>query len=265
MYIKKVWAIENASYLVSKATNKMIPDGCLEIILIKGQGACFTIKDLSFPCQEGVYLGGQLTASIDMEILPQSKLYFLKIYPWISPLITSFPISKTTNSITPFSEINSQLNLRLHPGPFDFNLERCVKIFEEEVEKQSPGKNIETNVMLKSCTSLLDYTREFSKSKKDLLLDLKISSRTLENRFNQYIGLSPKQFANTMRLRRVVEKLLYGTVDSSLSAISLDYGFFDQAHFIRSFKSIMGAPPTKLSMEKYFIPNSDEQFRFYTI
>ena len=57
-YIKKVWVVENDSCLVSKGTNPMIPDGCLEIIIVKGNGINIRIKNSEFKCTEGVYLRG---------------------------------------------------------------------------------------------------------------------------------------------------------------------------------------------------------------
>lgn len=265
-YIKKVWVVENDSCLVNKGTNPMIPDGCLEIIIVQGNGINIRIKGSKFKCTEGVYLGGQLSGTVDLEVLPKTKIYFLKINSWISPLISNFPISEATNKVIPFSEINGSLARKLLPAQFSFNLERSIQIFNKEVEREgSANSNKETKIMLKSCTSLVDYTQVFGQSKSNLLSELKISSKTLENKFKRYVGLSPKQYANTIRLRQIIENLNYGIADSSLLAVSLDYGFFDQAHFIRSFKSLMGVPPTKLSIEKFFIPNSNEQFRYYTI
>lgn len=70
--------------------------------------------------------------------------------------------------------------------------------------------------------------------------DLQISQDTLEKRFRRVVGATPKQFASIVRLRRAVE--LSGE-HTSLTALALDAGYYDQSHFIRDFRAITGTPP----------------------
>lgn len=262
-HIKKIWVVSNKSKSRSKKLNQMLPDGCLEIVFVQGQGFKLATLDDTFFCTEGIYLGGQLTEPINFEILPETTLFFIKIYPWTSSLLTSLPLSEVTNKVVLFSDINNSLTKKFQlPQPL--NIYEAAQILNREMEIRA-GLCKDSETLFRSCHRLTNYTTEFSQSKKKLLIDLKISSRTLEKKFNQFIGLSPKQYSQTVRFRNILEHLNYGKGDSSLVSISTEYGFFDQAHFIRSFKSVMGVPPTKLDMENYFIPNSNEQFRYYTI
>jgi AraC-like DNA-binding protein len=68
------------------------------------------------------------------------------------------------------------------------------------------------------------------------------SVRALQRGFSKYIGVSPKWVINRHRLHEVVDRLAHGeTVD--WTQLALDLGYFDQAHFIRDFKSIIGRTP----------------------
>lgn len=263
-YIKKFWVIDNQSSISGKEISTMLPDGCLEIILVQGNGFQIKTTEAEFNCIEGVYLGGQLSGILNLKILPHTKLLLLKINPWISPLITNFPIGELTNNVIPFSEINKPLAQKFHAQLASFVPEKIVEAFNKEIEKGSKF-NKEAQILFRSCNSLVNYSQDFGQTKSTLLSDLRISSRTLENKFRHHIGLSPKQYANMTRLRRIIEYMIYDAENPSLTSISLDYGFFDQAHFTRSFKSYVGVPPTKLEIENYFIPNSMESFRYYTI
>jgi AraC-like DNA-binding protein len=66
------------------------------------------------------------------------------------------------------------------------------------------------------------------------------STRTLEQRFRQQIGLSPKTASRVLRLQRVLRML---TAGAALSAAAAACGFYDQAHLHRDFKAMTGSTP----------------------
>lgn len=72
--------------------------------------------------------------------------------------------------------------------------------------------------------------------------DLCLSSRGLRKLFKRNLGISPKYFANLMRFNRAARRI-NGDADSSLTAIALDQGYYDQAHFIREFRKFAGITP----------------------
>ncbi|MCF2530699.1 helix-turn-helix domain-containing protein [Yinghuangia soli] len=68
------------------------------------------------------------------------------------------------------------------------------------------------------------------------------SSRHLENRFRQTIGLAPKKAARVFRLQRALSLLAAGTRPSQ---VAMGSGFSDQAHFSREFKAMTGLTPSQ--------------------
>lgn len=71
---------------------------------------------------------------------------------------------------------------------------------------------------------------------------LDVSLDLLEKRFRRIVGCSPKQFSTILRLRGAVERHRQGM---SLTQLSLEAGFYDQAHFIRHFRSMAGVSPRR--------------------
>ncbi len=69
-----------------------------------------------------------------------------------------------------------------------------------------------------------------------------VSGRQLERAFARHVGLSPKTYARLIRVRhaRAAIKQRNG---AALVDIALDTGFFDQAHFVRDFKAVVGMAP----------------------
>jgi len=66
--------------------------------------------------------------------------------------------------------------------------------------------------------------------------------RSLQRLFRDYVGVSPKWVILRSRLHEAMERLEAGEpVD--LPALALALGFFDQAHFIKAFRTFLGRTP----------------------
>jgi AraC-like DNA-binding protein len=74
----------------------------------------------------------------------------------------------------------------------------------------------------------------------DLVTDLPISRDPFEKRFRRVVGTSPKQFSTIVRLRTLIE---HHSPDQSLTETAYRAGYFDQAHFIKDFKTFTGEVP----------------------
>ena len=75
-----------------------------------------------------------------------------------------------------------------------------------------------------------------------------IGLRALQRLFDDYVGVGPKWVINRYRLHEAVERLADGdAVD--WSALALDLGYFDQAHFIRDFRRLVGRTPGEFARD----------------
>jgi AraC-like DNA-binding protein len=71
-----------------------------------------------------------------------------------------------------------------------------------------------------------------------------MSQRSLQRLFQEYVGASPKWVIRRYRLHELVERLKAGDVVDGAQA-ALDLGYFDQAHLINDFRSIVGYSPAR--------------------
>lgn len=69
-----------------------------------------------------------------------------------------------------------------------------------------------------------------------------LSVRSLQRLFNRYIGVSPKWVIKRYRLHEAADQIEAGR-RTDWTNLALDLGYYDQAHFIRDFKSIVGKSP----------------------
>ncbi|MBM9499950.1 helix-turn-helix transcriptional regulator [Leptospira sp. 201903071] len=80
----------------------------------------------------------------------------------------------------------------------------------------------------------------------DLANRLRIHKRTLQRQFGRYVGVTPKWVIQRYRLHEAAERLENGE-DVDGIQLALDLGYFDQAHFIKDFKTIVGKSPEQYS------------------
>jgi len=78
------------------------------------------------------------------------------------------------------------------------------------------------------------------------------NQRTVERFFKKYIGLTPKAFLMNTKFQKSIKSLRMGNVDS-IAQIGYEFNYYDQTHFINSFKSFMGRTPAKQLKENDLI------------
>ena len=69
-----------------------------------------------------------------------------------------------------------------------------------------------------------------------------MSRRHFERVFSAQIGITPKAFQRTARLNLTLRDLLLAGGGATLD-VALDHGYYDQAHFIHDFRSLVGDSP----------------------
>jgi len=69
-----------------------------------------------------------------------------------------------------------------------------------------------------------------------------VSPRTLQRRFAELVGVSPKWVLQRYRLHVAAERIAAGEVTDHAS-LALELGYFDQAHFTRAFTAQIGRSP----------------------
>jgi AraC-like DNA-binding protein len=72
------------------------------------------------------------------------------------------------------------------------------------------------------------------------------SKRTLQRLFREYVGVTPKWVLQRIRLHEAAERMAEGEGD--WASLALDLGYFDQAHFIKAFKAVVGRSPADYAL-----------------
>jgi AraC-like DNA-binding protein len=76
---------------------------------------------------------------------------------------------------------------------------------------------------------------------------VELDIRALQRRFRRYVGVSPKWVIQRYRLHEAAEQLKART-PPSLAALAAELGYFDQAHFARDFRLMVGRTPREFAV-----------------
>jgi len=70
-----------------------------------------------------------------------------------------------------------------------------------------------------------------------------LGARALQRLFRDYVGVGPKWVLRRFRLQEAAE--LLATTDQGVGAVAAALDYFDQAHFVRDFKAVVGEAPSE--------------------
>ena len=76
----------------------------------------------------------------------------------------------------------------------------------------------------------------------DLSARARLGKRSLQRLFNEYVGVSPKWVIRRYRLHELLERVHSGA-EPDYAQLALELGYYDQAHLINDFRSIVGYSP----------------------
>lgn len=94
--------------------------------------------------------------------------------------------------------------------------------------------------------------RDYLSPLKSLAATSRLSERTLQLRFQKYLGFSAKELARFVRFRRVlatVQQQLRATGQLDWLALLAQHGYHDQPHLIHDFTHFLHLPPSQVARE----------------
>lgn len=151
----------------------------------------------------------------------------------------------------PVSELGAQsMDIRDVFGQDAQSLEDAIAAAEDE-EKQiivlesfllerlpEPDENV---IFLNGMVETISTDREILRVD-DLVNRFGVPKRTLQRLFSRYVGMSPKWVIQRYRLHEAAERIEREEV-SDWTTLILELGYYDQAHFIKDFKAMIGKSP----------------------
>ena len=119
---------------------------------------------------------------------------------------------------------------------------------ENRQQEQTPAAGARIQLLIKELKH--DLSKWWTVS--EMAAYCNISENQLRRIFHETTGMSPKNYIETVKMRRGVE-LLCGS-KCKISELAANIGYVDQYHFIRRFKKVIGIPPARYRREFSSMP-----------
>ena len=106
------------------------------------------------------------------------------------------------------------------------------------------------NFILNKILQVIHVSIEDHIQAKDIAKAVNISEGYAFNLFKKYMGISLMEYVRKLKIER--GKVLLLRTTKSILDISIILGFYDQSHFTKVFKKIVGITPTEYRNTHYF-------------
>lgn len=256
VYIKKFWVLDNSRQATAMSNKNILPNGCTNLAFISGEGISIKTKQDEIYLSAGIYLVGQLRSSIQVCIRPYTKITLVQLYPWTAGQLLSTSLEDTAGNFISLGDIDALLYQQLQQLPLDAEVQ-IVAFFEGALLRML-GNAGRRDILQPACR--LIRAHRGSLGIHAIGVQLGCSTRYLEKQFRRHLGITPKDYAGIIRVRSLVDALSHLPDPARMTQLALEYGFYDQAHFIKTFGTIVQMAPGKFQLSDFLLQNAGEGY-----
>lgn len=215
------------------------PDACISLIFFKA---------FDYPSEDKVFLSAIGYNFNQPKLVPNSIFIGVKFKPGTYISVFPHPIEKILKSEIIIS--SSGFNQIINEIDQDFN--KFNDIENEIIINMQPISD-DRSVLI---ADKIDEHRG-NISLKDIAANNNLSVRQCQRIFKKSIGISLVFFSQIIRMRKVIDNLIF--TNNNFINIAIDNGYFDQSHMIHELKKHSGYTPNQIRM--YFQDWHVETFR----
>jgi AraC-like DNA-binding protein len=180
----------------------------------------------------------------------QSQVFGVKFKPGAFRPFLKGPVSELANRMVPVDRVFGD---RKEVNALRSAVLSSLAEGEEEEDKKVEAANAFFRARLRQPDKAIELAGQIVerilderdiKTVDDLVTRTGIGKRSLQRMFNEYVGVSPKWVIRRYRLHELIERFNAGD-KPDWSQLALELGYFDQAHLINDFRSLVGFSPTE--------------------
>ena len=231
-YIDAYWMIETRVICGRATTQRILPDGCTDIIFNKGNNIYRPDQQIALRSAEAYLVGTMTTFSETVQGSDQSLLG-IRFKP--GGFRAFFPLD--LHEITDLSiDFRSDVLREIVYGSRD--LLRDLDLYFLQRLPVQP---------LSTAAVLADIQNSKGKIRiAELLNNHAMSERKMERLFKREVGLTMKGMIRLTRFLHTLDTIRRARPERSLSTIAYSHGYYDQAHLCAEVKRYSGSTPSQL-------------------
>lgn len=219
----------------------IIPDGYGEIIF--NLGAPYPWQPAGCPAPRIIrdtHLVGQRDTSVTVKLPARLYQVGVKLKPAAMRSLLGLPPTGLTNCLVHASDVGGHALAELAERLYEASSEhRQVQLLDDFFGQKRGGQVEADAVTEQALHRILDQKGILRVD--EVKNELNVDYRTLERRFKATTGLTPKEFARIIRFKNAYKAFRGNQAKDPF--FFLDWGYYDQSHYIREFRHFMGSAP----------------------
>lgn len=240
-FVKCIWSMESDRPVYDAPRERILPDSCVELVVHFHDPWRSHFANGATELQPRSFLAGQMRKFLEIEPAGRTGLVAVRFHARGAYRFFSTPLSAVAAALVELEEVwgkragewTEQIGLA-------GGMAGRVRIVETALREALREKD-RSDRAVDQCLHLIEAAGGQVRVAQ-LATELGLCTRQLTRRFENAVGVSPKQFARVSRFLQGVRSLRAGR-DRSLTDTALDCGYFDQAHFNHEFREFAGMTP----------------------
>mgnify|MGYP000067465090 CR=1 FL=1 len=239
---------------------RCLPLGMTEIIIIVNKCKVHTLVDgIWEQMPDASFVGLYKDAAIWKAVGP-AILFYITLNPESLLQLFKVPVATMFNDFTDIRNVMGKRVEELTERMYGVQCpETLIAVAEGFLTKRLRDVNMQRNY-LDDAVGLIRSARG-NMSIDELCRQLHVSDRKLQRGFKESFGITPKTYTRIIRFRNAYECIQNPRcAKPSWANLSYNYGYADQAHFIRDFKEFSGEVPSVIHKEEQLFYQHEEMF-----
>lgn len=219
----------------------IIDDCCHDVVTFKEQRAYlqYGTDDTVVPINTKIFTILGLEPPYVLKVRNQLTFFTIKLQPWMNRY---FFEGWKPNGIVDIENFHPNLKVIHEQLKGVINMSRLVEKADAMFLNQEIILTTKMSLVKELCEFIIK--EEGLVKVKDLALRFDKSRQYINKTFHQEVMCSLKTFITAVKIVALVKRKAK-SANVSLTHLSYDYGYFDQAHFINDFKKVCGVTPSQ--------------------
>ncbi|MGC3944624.1 MAG: helix-turn-helix domain-containing protein [Chryseolinea sp.] len=245
--VRFFWSFEGIASHENPYVLRTVANGCPELLFhYKGAFQELTIDGCHSSFITGVH--GQANAYRRFIVREPFGIFGVYLYPYALDTIFGIPGMEFTNQLPDLELVLGTESARfidtMHLATDNHQRQRIITDFlirrKQPLKQTRIAHAVQTMLLRKGLVDIYDLGAQYFRS-----------HRQFERDFKEHTGFTAKTYSRIIRFNALMQRPHH--THSSLTQIALDFGYYDQSHFIHDFKMFSGYSP-----RAYFSGSAEE-------
>jgi AraC-like DNA-binding protein len=247
-FVSSIWSFEDTGTVLEKSRERILPDACVELVIHFRHPFRNYFADGTTNLQPPSFVVGQTKRFLEIQQCGASGFVAVRFHARSAYLFFRPPLTEIANSVVPLREIwNSRADEYTERVALACGMSERIWVVEKML-LEALCENGRRDCAIERCVQFIQNASE-PIAIRELASTVGLSIRQLGRRFQNAVGMGPKQFSRVNRFIRAARRLHEHT-DASLTETAYSCAYFDQAHFNHDFREFAGMTPSQFIVAK---------------